>query len=106
MQSKATALATVKQEVRLQEWTAQIEAQQASGLTVRQWCAENGINLKTYYYRLKKAREQFLDSSPSIVPLSVPQQNADIRIEKNGLQISLPADIAPDTLLALVQSLC
>ena len=106
MQSKATALATVKQEVRLQEWSAQIEAQQASGQTVRQWCVENGINFKTYYYRLKKVREKFLDSSPSIVPLDVPQQNADIRIEKNGLQISLPANISPDTLLTLVQSLC
>ena len=33
MQSKATALATVKQKVRLQEWTSQIEAQQVSSLT-------------------------------------------------------------------------
>lgn len=106
MQSKGTALAAVKQEVRLQEWFAQIEAQQASGQTVQQWCAENGINLKTYYYRLRKVREQFLNSFPAIVPLNVPQQSADIRIEKNGLQITLPANISPDTLLALVQSLC
>ena len=106
MEAKTTALATVKQEVRLQEWSAQIEAQQASGLTVQQWCMENGVNPKTYYYHLKKVREQFLDSSPAIVPLNVPQQSADIRIEKNGLQISLPANISPDTLLALVQTLC
>ena len=106
MEAKTTALAAVKQDVRLQEWSAQIEAQQASGLTVQQWCAENGINLKTYYYRLKKVREQFLDSSPAIVPLNISQQNADIRIEKNGLQISLPSNISPDTLLALVRSLC
>ena len=106
MQSKGTALATVKQEVRLQEWSAQIEAQQASGQTVQQWCAENGINLKTYYYRLRKVREHFLDSSPAIVPLNVPQYNADIRIEKNGLQVSLPANISSDTLLALVNALC
>lgn len=38
MEAKTTALATVKQEVRLQEWSAQIEAQQASGQTVQQWC--------------------------------------------------------------------
>ena len=106
MEEKTTTLATVKQEVRLQEWSAQIEAQQASGQTVQQWCAENGINLKTYYYRLRKVREQFLNSSPAIVPLNMPQQSADIRIEKNGLQITLPANISPDTLLALVQSLC
>ena len=106
MNAKTTALAAVKQEMRIQEWSAQIEAQQASGLTVQQWCAENGIKPKTYYYHLKKVREQFLDSSPSIVPLCVPQQSSDIRIEKNGLQISLPANISPDTLLALVQTLC
>ena len=29
-----TTLATVKQEVRLREWAAQVEAQQTSGLTV------------------------------------------------------------------------
>ena len=106
MEEKTTTLATVKQEVRLQEWSAQVEAQQASGLTVQQWCMENGVKPKTYYYHLKKVREQFLDSSPSIVPLNVPQRSADIRIEKNGLQISLPANISPDTLLTLVQSLC
>ena len=106
MDAKTTALAAVKQEVRMQEWSAQIAEQQASGLTVRQWCIENGVKPKTYYYHLKKVREQFLNSSPAIVPLNVPQQSADIRIEKNGLQISLPANISPDTLLALVQSLC
>ena len=106
MEVKTTALAAVKQEVRLQEWSAQVEAQQASGLTVRQWCAENGIKPNTYYSRLKKVREQFLDSSPAIVPLRMPQQNADIRIEKDGLQITLPADIAPDTLTALIHALC
>ncbi len=106
MEAKTTALAAVKQDVRLQEWSAQIEAQQASGLTVRQWCIENGVKPKTYYYHLKKVREQFLDSSPTIVPLNVPQQSADIRIEKNGVQISLPVNISPDTLLALVQTLC
>ena len=84
MEAKTTALAAVKQDVRLQEWSAQIEAQQASGLTVRQWCIENGVKPKTNYYRLRKVREQFLDSSPAIVPLNVPPQSADIRIEKNG----------------------
>lgn len=106
MEAKTTALAAVKQDVRLQEWSAQIEAQQASGLTVQQWCTENGIKPKTYYYHLRKVRKQFLDSSPAIVPLNLPQQSADIRIEKNGVQISLLVNISPDTLLALVQTLC
>lgn len=101
-----TAITTVKKELRLQEWSAQIKAQQASGLTVQQWCAENGINAKTYYYRLRKVREQFMEDSPSIVPVSVPRSSENIHIEKNGLQISLPADISLETLLALVHELC
>jgi len=51
MQSKTTSITKIKQEVRLQEWSAQIEAQQASGLTIREWCAENGIKPNTYYNR-------------------------------------------------------
>jgi hypothetical protein len=106
MATETTAITAVKQEVRLQEWSAQVEAQQASGLTVRQWCLENGIKPNTYYSRLQKVRAHCIASAPAIVPLCAPRQSADIRIEKNGLQITLPADIAPDTLLALVQTLC
>ena len=101
-----TAIVAVKQEVRLQEWAGQIEAQRASGMTVRQWCAENGINVKTYYHRLRRVREQCVESMPSIVAVPLPQQSRDIHIEKNGVQITLPADIPSETLMALVHELC
>jgi hypothetical protein len=109
MQEKTKEIATIKQAVRLQEWAEQAEAQQSSGLSVKKWCEENGIKPNTYYCRLKRVREQFIDSVPSIVPLNVPQQiqsESEIRIVKNDLQISLPSDIDPETLLALVKALC
>ena len=107
MGSKATtAIVTVKQEVRLHEWAAQIEAQQASGMTVQRWCAENGINDKTYYYRLRRVREQCVESAPAIVSVPIPQQRGDIRIEKNGVPIYLPADISSETLTALIHEIC
>ena len=104
---KTTSITTIKKEMQLQEWSAQIKAQQASGLTIKQWCEENGIKPNTYYCRLKKIREQFVEA-PAIVPLNVPQQQcqSEIRIGKNNLQISLPSDIDPETLLALVKALC
>lgn len=101
-----TAISTVKQEVQLREWTEQIKAQQESGMTVTAFCAENGINPKTYYYHLRKVREQCMGSAPAIVPVAMPGSSSDIRVEKNGLQISLPADISADILLALVHELC
>lgn len=106
MESKTTAIRAIKQEVRQQKWSAQIEAQQAREMTVQQWCAQNGVNPKTYYYHLKKVREQYLGSAPAIEPVDVPECSSDIRIEKNGLQISLPTDVNPEILLALVRELC
>ena len=104
--NKSTAITTVKQELRLNEWSAQIESQQSSGLSVQKWCEENGVNPKTYYYRLRKVMEQCIEATPSIVPLPVPQSSDKINIEKNGLKLSLPADISVDILTALVSELC
>ena len=102
--STTTAVTTVKQQMKLREWADQIKARRASGMTVQSWCAENGMNVKTYH--LRKVREQCVGSVPEIVPLTMPQQTGDIHIEKNGLQISLPANISKETLIALVQELC
>ena len=101
-----TAVTIVKHRMKLREWAEQIEARQASGMSVQNWCAENGMNVKTYYYHLRKVREQCMETEPEIVPLAMPQQTGDIHIEKNGLLISLPADISKETLTALVQELC
>lgn len=107
MASETTeAIAAVKQDVRLQEWAVQIAEQQASGMTVQQWCTENRINVKTYYYHLRRVREQCVESEPKIVPITVPQQSANIHIEKNGTQITLPVDVSAETLIALVRELC
>ena len=88
------AITTIKHELRLQKWAAQIDSQQHSGLSA-----------KTYYYRLRKVREQCMETAPPIVPLAVPRSSENIRIEKNGLQISFPADISAETLIALVREL-
>ena len=108
MESKTTtAFAAIKQDVRMNEWMSQIQAQKASGMTIQQWCEENGVNIKTYYYRLRKVREQCVDVAPAIVPLSVPsQQGSDIIIKKGDLQISLPPNIPQDTLIEVVCALC
>jgi hypothetical protein len=51
----------VKRRIRLREWAAQINECKQSGLTVKKWCKENGIYVKTYYNRMKKVREELLD---------------------------------------------
>lgn len=35
-----------------------VQSSNESGLTVSEWCRQNGINPKTYYYRLKRVRNE------------------------------------------------
>ena len=48
----------IKNEVKLKQWVEMIQQRNESGLTVTDWCRQNGINLKTYYYRLKRVRQK------------------------------------------------
>ena len=50
-----------KRHVQLQEWVMQVRACKQSGLPVKQWCRENGVAVKSYYYHLKRVREELLD---------------------------------------------
>ena len=45
-----------KRLVTLRQWSAMITECRSSGQTVSAWCEENGISIKTYYYRLKRVR--------------------------------------------------
>ena len=47
-------IARIKNEVRLKQWTEMVRQRNESGLNVSQWCDQNGVNVKTYYYRLKQ----------------------------------------------------
>ena len=38
----------------LQEWSTKIAECRSSGMTVKTWCAERGIPIKTYYYWEKR----------------------------------------------------
>ena len=48
---------------RLEKWNAAICAQKASGLPIKEWCEQNGINSNTYYYYLRRIRDAMLESS-------------------------------------------
>ncbi|MFQ7292448.1 MAG: IS66 family insertion sequence element accessory protein TnpA [Monoglobales bacterium] len=64
----------IKNNVKLHEWSMMVKACRSSGLTVSQWCNENDIKLKTYYYRLRKVREYLCEETEvhPILPISVP----------------------------------
>lgn len=52
-----------KHTVRLREWGQMVKLCQESGLTVTEWCAQNGIKPACYYYRLAQVRKALLNQS-------------------------------------------
>ena len=46
----------VKRKYRLNQWIEIVRQCRSSGQTVSAWCAENNINLKQYYYWLRRVR--------------------------------------------------
>ena len=62
--SKTTSL--VAKQCRLKEWTAQIHEckQRPKGMTVGQWCNQNGVTRDNYYYHLTAVRKACLDMLP------------------------------------------
>ena len=44
----------ISHEMNLQKWTQIVEECRNSGKTAVKWCAENDINIKTYYYWQRK----------------------------------------------------
>ena len=52
----------VAQQTRLNQWAEQIREcnNRPQGMTVDDWCLENGITRANYYWRLRKVREALL----------------------------------------------
>lgn len=113
----------IKKQVRHKEWAAMVSDCQASGKKVEEWCAENGINVSTYYKRLNVLRSELIDEAEkqSIVPVSVSTAIANeadtaipnaarssedkIIMRKDGIEITLPKSISEDTIFALLKGL-
>lgn len=80
---------TAKQ-YRLQQWTEQIHAcrNRPAGMSVEEWCGEQGITKATYYYRLRRVREACLDGlrPGEMVPVSRALMAACQEKEKESFQ--------------------
>ena len=101
-------IAKIKQEVKLRQWAEMIQQRKESGLTVSQWCTENGVNIKTYYYRLQKVRQAMCKETErhDIVPVCESEEEKinfeRIEIYAGELRISLPDNFNGQTLQRLL----
>ena len=54
-------ISEVKRQTRLSEWRGQIQEQQSSGLTVKDWCEQRGYGQGRFYYWLRLVRTESID---------------------------------------------
>lgn len=99
-----------------------LQEQANSGLTVRDWCAQNGITPKTYYYRRRQVQAMLLDAAqesrftevippvPESTSVSVPASDTlsfrpQLVMSVNGTMIGIdqntPKQLLADTLEVL-----
>ena len=77
-----------KTELRLQNWSELITDCQSSCMTVKAWCELHDINVKTYYYWLRKIRKQALENSP--IPAGSLSAKAETPVSFRKLQVQSP----------------
>ena len=83
-----------KTQMNIQKWLDVIHRCRDSGLSNRQWCEENGIGLKSYYYWFSKIRKLAIESFPrkpsassalpSTISGSAPATFAEIPMARNS----------------------
>ncbi len=77
-----TAL-TVKQ-LKHQTWAVMVREQAESGLAVRDWCRQNGIGTKAFYYRRKLVQEEALRNAPDGFVELCPPPHTDMSAFESG----------------------
>ena len=51
------------QQIKLDQWAVLCKEQAQSGLTVKQWCEQNGYTIHTYHYWKHRLKENYVESA-------------------------------------------
>ncbi len=71
-------IAQVTHQAKLDCWTGILKEQNSSGLSVKDWCSQNGISRDQFFYWKRKLKESVLESVlPDIVPVTLPTPSPD-----------------------------
>ena len=94
----------LKNEVQGTQWENIIAECRSSGMSAKKWCVENGIDVKSYYYRLRKMRERTCEqiAVPVEIILSV---SSPVTIRANGIEAEIPEGASFKTISAVIKAM-
>lgn len=118
-----------KMNFRKEQWKQLILERQASGLSINNWCQQHGFKRTTYFYWLRRIRQEacqtlpepqvvapvpFVQIGTETVPNTVPNpvtglkplsQKASIHIRLKGADITITDGTSPQTIRATLLAL-
>ena len=91
-----SGLQVYNEQNRLSEWAQLVSQCRGSGMTVRQWCEENGISLSSYYkwqrkvYAVAQAQQEarFVEVTPA-QPASVAVSDVAVTVHIGGAEADI-----------------
>ena len=97
----------MRNEYRMETWSACIQECKASGLSNREFCRQHGISEKSYYYWLRKLRNQAADTvGAKLVKLEPTAIEEDIlEIRYHGAELRLPSGVDMEAVAGLLRSI-
>lgn len=100
----------MRSEYRLQQWAEMIRACRESGLSNKEFCRQNGISEKTYYYWLRRLRQVACENTqPKLVRLEAAKEqegeHCAILLRYKDAELEIQAGTDRDTITAVLQAL-
>ena len=94
----------VKSDYRKTIWVENIKACKSSGMTVKAWCESNNVNVKSYYYWLRKLREELCEIVPNVVPVCNISSSNTVVIRSGNITAEIPDGTSAETINAVVKA--
>ena len=103
----------IKAEYRMQEMQKAIQSRMESGLTISEWCQQNHFSEGSYYYWLKKIRNnaiEAMNSENEIVQVPVtlqttPAKKAEpITLKYKKMELEIPSGTEISDILAVLRA--
>ena len=95
----------VREAYRVEQWRQLMQQRRDSPLNNREFCAQQGISEKSYYW-LKKLRESAVEHGiQQLVALGDREKPDELRIEYHGASMVLPGHVDIDAVAAVLRSL-
>lgn len=72
-------------QARLRSWAESFRDQKESGLTVMEWCSQNGVSKDAYFYWKRRLRDEYVESRlPEIVKIPLASETRDCASPKSS----------------------